>query len=858
MSEVQIKEYPWQVGLRFFQGIVQVFFLLILARSLPPIEFGLFAIVSIFTTVCGIIVEFGIGTALLQRDEVSVEQLSSVFWIVLPTSLLVAGVVFAAADSLEAWFKLPELGNLLRVAIWVVPLIASQIVPRALLSRRFDFRLFATIDAVGTAFGVAVALVVLRYTASAWVFVVQILATSLIRTVWLWMAVRWVPSIRFRLKEAIPLFRFGKHVAFFNVLNFSGKYFDDGIVGKVLGAFSLGLYNLSYKVITFQQEIISGVMNQMVLPVYARNQTSREKVFDAFCRDTQFITTLSLPVLALVFSAAPLLVPLLIGDKWLPAVPVIQLLTLEAMRQSLLSLAGSALLSVGDSARFLLYAVISAPVLICSFLLGVQWGILGVAICLLVFNSALMGLMLFLLRRSFSSPLKPMIWQWIPGIVISLAVTCVAYPLVGIGLRIGALLPFAAAAIPAALCVAFVVLRSFFPVALRLAKGVRLSVRPTHAQGVDDMTRTRRAIVYVEPLVNAQNPHLTSLHSAVGTRHPGIEMRSLDFREFFLSLPKHWYALLRRSGHRPDRECIVLHFHFLHRIYASKSGIAAFLRSVRFLLAIAVCRCSGIKIAWTFHNERAHDAAHRRVERFFLFSMATMSDAILSLSLAARRLIWEEFGRSEGVVYTPHPHYRGLYADSVQVRSARRRLRIGSRDRVYLFFGTVLPYKGLLDLIESFSEWRPKRSVRLLVVGQCSDPAYERSLRDAAAGDARIAFEFRRIPDDEVQLYMRAADFGVLPFRETLHSGTAMLFSSFECPLIVPNLGWFPEIFDEHTIGIMYDHSVEGGLKSALETSLTHSREEYGPAIGEFCRERTIERAADATAMLYENLAHEA
>ncbi|HTR80098.1 MAG TPA: oligosaccharide flippase family protein [Bacteroidota bacterium] len=857
MSEVQLREYPWQVGLRFFQGVAQIVFLLVLARYLSPEDFGLFAVVTIFTTVSGILVEFGMGSALVQKDSVQNEQFSSVFWAVFFSSLLVSAIICLSAGYIGSWFALPSFATLIRIAIWVVPLVALQIVPRALISRRFDFRVFARIDAFGTAIGVAVAFVVLSYSASVWVFVVQNILTSLIRTVWLWMSVEWRPSFRFRLRDTSGLIRFGKHVASFNSLNFVSKYFDDAIVGKMLGAFALGMYNFSYRIITFQQEIISGVMNQMALSVYARLQTSKEKVFAMFCRDTQFITVLSLPLLAFIFVVAPLFVPLVIGDRWLPAIPVMQILVLEAMRQSLLSLAGSAMLSIGDSHRFMLYAIVAAPVLVISFLLGVHWGIVGVAASLFIFNSLLMFLLLFLLHRSFLLSLKPIFWQWVPGIAISCGVYCGVSPIVTIAERSHRPVAWAIATVLVAGFLVFLLLRGLFPTAYRLTRNIVQSFRMFDFSHSRDSVVRQKEVVYVDPLSNDWNPHLTALHAAIGREYPNIAMRELNFRNFVIQLPRLLFE--RRAERKTDRELSthILHFHFVHRVYNSKSAFVSFFKAVRFLLGIVLCRFCGIKVVWTCHNERAHDFAHRKVEKFFLASLAILSDEIISLSLKGKELLWHAYGRSEEVWFTPHPHYRGMYPDSVTVDLARRKLGIRRNEVMFLFFGKVFLYKGVSELVEIFRRWKPGVPVRLFIVGEFCDAKLENEIRDNASDDERITIVNRHIPEDETQLYLRSADFGVLPFREILHSGTAMLFSSFECPIIVPDLGWFPEIFERHRIGIMYDHLSSDGLKNALESSLTRTRAEFRQAIGQFCDETTLQQAVESTAKVYERCVFE-
>ncbi len=848
MTDPHIREYPRQVGLRITQGILQFFFLLVLARTLTPADFGLFAVATIFTTACGILAEFGLVSALVQKESLDDDDLNSIFWVLLVFSLLFSVVLFSLAHSIEILFSLASLARVIQITVIVVPLIALQAIPRAQLSREFRFSILAVIDVAATAAGIAAALALLLREATVWVFVVQLLVTAFVRVVWLWSVTRWKPSFNVRWRSAAQFFRFGGNVTGFNLLNFVGKYFDDAIVGRVLGAYSLGLYNFSYRIITFQQEIVSGAMNRMVLSVYARSQSSRKEVFRILCRDTQLIVTVSLPILAWFIAVAPVFVPAVFGSRWTTAVPVMQVFALEAMRQSLLSLAGSAMLAVGDSRRFMLYAVVSTPVLVISFLIGVQWGIFGVAASFFIFNSGLMFFLLFLLKRSFSVSFKPLFLQWLPGVVLACVIWLSARMWIlavassrdfwlwcGIAIIPGLLGYFAVCGFFAQ---PFTLLHRALSAATRLLR--RKNKAPTK-------------VIYLDPLWSGSNPHLSQLHKLIAEQNAHFELRELNFRRFFFGLPK---ITAQRTVQKVQREpppAIILHFHFIIRVYDHRSALIAFLKAVRFLAGLAICRLTGMKVIWTFHDDRAHDFSHRNVESFFLSAMAAMSDSIITLSMKGSKILWERFGRDENVIFTPHPSYKGMYSDAITASHARQQLGVHKNEKVYLFFGKVLPYKGVSDLLFEFRNWNPEIPARLVLAGEFRDAHMKHEAEDAAAHDKRILVIDKHIADDDVQLYMRAADFGVLPYREILHSGTAMLFAAFDVPIIAPNRGWFPEIFQRYNVGIMYDDGEKSGLHNTLQESLRREKEQYAEAIRKWCNEWSLSNAAAMTADVYEN-----
>jgi glycosyltransferase involved in cell wall biosynthesis len=140
----------------------------------------------------------------------------------------------------------------------------------------------------------------------------------------------------------------------------------------------------------------------------------------------------------------------------------------------------------------------------------------------------------------------------------------------------------------------------------------------------------------------------------------------------------------------------------------------------------------------------------------------------------------------------PHHHYRGEYEDDTGREQARRRLGLSRDAPVMVFFGRVVEYKNLPALVEatrSLPRTEGERELRLVIAGKPRTERLERELRAASAGDSRIVLELSRVPRDQAQVFLRAADLVVLPYREILNSGSAVLALSFDRPVLMPGLG---------------------------------------------------------------------
>jgi glycosyltransferase involved in cell wall biosynthesis len=249
------------------------------------------------------------------------------------------------------------------------------------------------------------------------------------------------------------------------------------------------------------------------------------------------------------------------------------------------------------------------------------------------------------------------------------------------------------------------------------------------------------------------------------------------------------YSLTRVTGKHD-----VFHIHWPETPF--NHGLAGALLTTRALLwAMDRLRARGAKLLWSVHNLRAHEARHPRAEQAFFREFLKRIDAFTTLAssgiAAAERAHPALTTKLRFVV--PHPHYRGVYPDEVDRSAARRELGIGQDHNVSLFCGRIFEYKNVPELIRTFRRIG-SRSHRLIVSGRPRSAAIRDDVLSACASDERVRIDFGHIPDERLQVYLRAADLVVLPYREILNSGSAVLALSFDRPVLLPALGAAPEL----------------------------------------------------------------
>jgi beta-1,4-mannosyltransferase len=263
----------------------------------------------------------------------------------------------------------------------------------------------------------------------------------------------------------------------------------------------------------------------------------------------------------------------------------------------------------------------------------------------------------------------------------------------------------------------------------------------------------------------------------------------------------------------------ILHLHWPEwelNAYSSATEAAARLRMK--LLAIDFLRGRGTRVVWTAHNLRAHDGLHPRLEKWFWAAFMSRVDAYIALTQSGRAAARERFPRLERIpsFVIPHGHYRDEYPVNSN-DDARKQLGIRSGAKVLLFFGQVREYKNVPALIRAFR--KTQEDIVLCIAGRPSSENLAAEVRREACGDPRVLLHLYEVPKDRVELFFRAADLVVLPYRDILNSGAALLALSFNRPVMVPNQGAMGEL--QTSAGAEWVRTYSGDIDAAqLEDGL--------------------------------------
>lgn len=323
--------------------------------------------------------------------------------------------------------------------------------------------------------------------------------------------------------------------------------------------------------------------------------------------------------------------------------------------------------------------------------------------------------------------------------------------------------------------------------------------------------------VIMLPDASQNNPYQRELAAAL--RKHGVHVTLCKFNR----LP-----ILRalRACRKPD----ILHLHWTDGFIVARSWPRTIAKSLRFIIELLVVKALGIKVVWTVHNLSNHEKIKPSYEIFVNRLLVHLYDGIIVHCSFARKAVVRLYNLPDHLTdmirVIPHGHYINCYENRITREDARAKLSYKEDVILFLYFGSIRPYKGILELLDAFHTIETQR-VRLLIVGNTANDTIKAELLRRCQTDCRIRTYLQVVPQNEIQVYMNAADVAVFPFTDILTSGSVLLAMSFGKAIVVPRIGCISETLDTQG-GFLYDPNDGDGLLEAIQNALSSDLDAMG------------------------------
>lgn len=330
------------VGLQFIR-------LAVLANLLPIKDFGLMAMMMVVIGLASSFGDMGLSNAIIHRQNATKDELSSLYWFDIATGFALYGLIAAVTPIIVIFYREPRLTEMVLLAglSFLIMPIGQQF--GSLLQKELEFRTLALIDILGAVSYTTVAVITAVLGAGAYSFVWGFLSDSICKALIFgfigWR--RWRPRIHFRRQELEGYLSFGLYQMGERFVNYFSANVDYLVIGRYLGPEVLGIYMLAYRLVIFPLTTINPIINRVAFPILARKQKDDSSLRRAYLEMNKIIAFVMFPLLALMAATAPLFIPLIFGTKWLPAVPLVQIMVLLGILKSLGNSSGSMFLAKG-------------------------------------------------------------------------------------------------------------------------------------------------------------------------------------------------------------------------------------------------------------------------------------------------------------------------------------------------------------------------------------------------------------------------------------------------------------------------------------------------------------------------------
>ncbi len=380
LKQKAFKGLLWSTIQNSGSQVFSLIIFLVLARLLTPETFGLIALANVFLAFMQIFRQQGFSKALVQRENLEPEHLDAAFWSQLIFGILLTGITFFSASLVASIFDQPKLIPILQCLSSIFIINSLNHVHNAILQREFAFKtlamrsLFATVISGMVGIGMAFA----GY--GVWSLVASNITVELVALIVIWSAVDWRPKFSFSIKYFQDLFSFGMYVLAFKFIKFFDKRIDNLLIGYFLGEVALGYYAIAYRILEEMTQLLVKTINKVALPTFSRLQTEPERFRQLFYKTTQFTSIIAFPTYLGVIVFAPELTVTLFGKQWIPAIGVMQILSLEGILLTLTQFHKSVFVSTGKPSWTVKISLFNAVINVIACLIAVRYGIVAVAI----------------------------------------------------------------------------------------------------------------------------------------------------------------------------------------------------------------------------------------------------------------------------------------------------------------------------------------------------------------------------------------------------------------------------------------------------------------------------------------------
>lgn len=352
----------------------------ILARILTPDDFGLIAIVLPFVSFIDLLNDAGLSIATIQSKDLKKKQASTLFWLNIAISTSIIIIIIISSTKIAQFFNDMRLQTIL--PIFSISFIFSGAVMQhqSLLKRNMEYAELVKSQIIGNISGGLIGLFLAFYGFGYWALVYMYLSEIVVRSMFYFYFCKWIPSKPIFDFEVKKMLKFGGGILVSRISQYLSRNADNFLLGRYTSMVDLGIYSKPYQLILLPINQINAPINQIAIPALSRLKNDKIKFLSYYEKLLFIISMITIPMMALFFVSSEEIVGLALGEQWGRSVPVFKALIPGAFISVIGFVHGWALIPFGKGRRLMKISILGSMFTVSGFIVGVQWGVIGVAI----------------------------------------------------------------------------------------------------------------------------------------------------------------------------------------------------------------------------------------------------------------------------------------------------------------------------------------------------------------------------------------------------------------------------------------------------------------------------------------------
>lgn len=358
------------------QEVIQFVIGIIIARILAPEDFGVVGMTAIFLALANTIVDSGFGSALIQKKDRTEADYSTCFYFNILVGLAIYGILWIAAPWIADFYRTPILTDVVRVLGMAFIINSLSISQTARMTAEMQFRQMSVITIVAQLVTGLVGLVLAMTGWGVWALVFQQIASGAVRLIGMEIALKWVPSLQFSRQSLRHLFGFGSKILCSSIINTVYNNLYTLVIGRAFLPSDVGYYTRANQTAALPTSSLTQVVMKVAYPMMAQVQDDVERLRNAYTKFLRAQLFVIFPVLLGIAALAEPLFLVLLGEKWLPAVPLLQVLCLGMLFDPLTVINLNILYVKGRTDLVLRLELIKKPIAFLILFLSLNFGLM--------------------------------------------------------------------------------------------------------------------------------------------------------------------------------------------------------------------------------------------------------------------------------------------------------------------------------------------------------------------------------------------------------------------------------------------------------------------------------------------------